>query len=152
MNEQFCKDLAHTFGIHIGRAKLHALAFHDNDGHEWILECAPQSEILFLLFVSTNEPDQINKILEINNNREMLGMFFLSLKDDKTLLNIAFPKNKIDITEFTNLMGKRISTKKRNNKTTFTLIYLLFTLEVIIWTGWWHPFSPYFTKTTVLYP
>ncbi|WP_249546466.1 type III secretion system chaperone [Escherichia coli] len=78
-----------------------------------MLECAPQSEILFFYcYLSTNEPDQINKILEINNNREMLGMFFLSLKDDKTFLNIAFPKNKIDITEFTNLMENGYLLKK----------------------------------------
>ncbi|EEX9360986.1 T3SS chaperone CesF [Escherichia coli] len=31
-------------------------------------------------------------------------MFFLSLKDDNILLNIAFPADKIDITEFANLM------------------------------------------------
>ncbi|EET3331020.1 type III secretion system LEE chaperone CesF, partial [Escherichia coli] len=36
--------------------------------------------------------------------RELLGMFFLSLKDDNILLNIAFPADKIDITEFANLM------------------------------------------------
>ncbi|EEU2564971.1 molecular chaperone CesF [Escherichia coli] len=42
----------------------------------------------------------------------MLGMFFLSLKDDKILLNIAFPKNKIDITEFTNLMENGYLLKK----------------------------------------
>lgn len=48
MNEQFCKDLAHTFGITL-EEQTDALAFHDNDAHEWILECAPQSEILFLL-------------------------------------------------------------------------------------------------------
>ena len=112
MNEQFCKDLAHTFGITL-EEQTDALAFHDNDGHEWILECAPQSEILFFYcYLSTNEPDQINKILEINNNREMLGMFFLSLKDDKTFLNIAFPKNKIDITEFTNMMENGYLLKK----------------------------------------
>lgn len=112
MNEQFCKDLAHTFGITL-EEQTDALAFHDNDDHEWILECAPQSEILFFYcYLSTNEPDQINKILEINNNREMLGMFFLSLKDDKTFLNIAFPKNKIDITEFTNLMENGYLLKK----------------------------------------
>ncbi|EHU21578.1 chaperone CesF [Escherichia coli DEC1E] len=38
-----------------------ALAFHDNDGHEWILECAPQSEILF--FIVTYQPtNQIKSI------------------------------------------------------------------------------------------
>ena len=65
MNEQFCKDLAHTFGITL-EEQTDALAFHDNDGHEWILECAPQSEILFFYcYLSNNEPDQINKILKI---------------------------------------------------------------------------------------
>ncbi|KDY41970.1 putative type III secretion system, chaperone for EspF,LEE associated [Escherichia coli 2-427-07_S4_C1] len=39
-------------------------------------------------------------------------MFFLSLKDDKTFLNIAFPKNKIDITEFNNLMENGYLLKK----------------------------------------
>ncbi|HFP0530955.1 TPA: molecular chaperone CesF, partial [Escherichia coli] len=35
-----------------------------------------------------------------------------SLKDDKILLNIALPKNKIDITEFTNLMENGYLLKK----------------------------------------
>ncbi|EHU07627.1 chaperone CesF [Escherichia coli DEC1B] len=39
-------------------------------------------------------------------------MFFLSLKDDKTFLNIAFPKNRVDITEFTNLMENGYLLKK----------------------------------------
>ncbi|EEQ7757327.1 Tir chaperone family protein, partial [Escherichia coli] len=70
-------------------------------------------EILFFYcYLSNNEPDQINKILKINNNREMLGMFFLSSKDDKIFLNIAFPTNKIDITEFTNLMENGYLVKK----------------------------------------
>lgn len=91
MNEQFCKDLAHTFGITL-EEQTDALAFHDNDGHEWILECAPQSEILFFYcYLSNNEPDQINKILKINNNREMLGMFFLSSKDDKIFFKYCNP-------------------------------------------------------------
>ncbi|EHU04478.1 chaperone CesF [Escherichia coli DEC1A] len=60
MNEQFCKDLAHTFGITL-EEQTDALAFHDNDGHEWILECAPQSEILF--FIVTYQPtNQIKSI------------------------------------------------------------------------------------------
>ncbi len=48
MNEQFRTDLAHTFGITL-EEQTNALSFHDHDGHEWILECAPQSEVLFLL-------------------------------------------------------------------------------------------------------
>lgn len=60
MNEQFCKDLAHTFGITL-EEQTDALAFHDNDAHEWILECAPQSEILF--FIVTYQPtNQIKSI------------------------------------------------------------------------------------------
>ncbi|EJJ0010326.1 molecular chaperone CesF [Escherichia coli] len=31
-------------------------------------------------------------------------MFFLSLKEDNVLLNIAFPADKVNITEFINLM------------------------------------------------
>nr|AAL06374.1 unknown [Citrobacter rodentium] len=112
MNEQFLTDLAHTFGITL-EEPTDALAFHDNDGHEWILECAPQSEILFFYcYLSNTEPEQMNKILEINSNREMLGMFLLSLKENKVLLNIAFPANKIDITEFTNLMENGYIIKK----------------------------------------
>ncbi|EED0405894.1 molecular chaperone CesF, partial [Escherichia coli] len=38
--------------------------------------------------------------------------FFLSSKDDKIFLNIAFPTNKIDITEFTNLMENGYLVKK----------------------------------------
>ncbi|WP_113639902.1 Tir chaperone family protein [Escherichia albertii] len=104
MNEKFRTDLAHTFGIAL-EEQTDALSFHDNDGHEWILECAPQSEILFFYcYLLNNESIQINKIVEMNSNRELLGMFFLSLKDGNILLNIAFPADKIDITEFTNLM------------------------------------------------
>ncbi|EPY8571424.1 Tir chaperone family protein [Shigella flexneri] len=104
MNEKFRTDLAHTFGIAL-EEQTDALSFHDNDGHEWILECAPQSGILFFYcYLLSNESIQIDKLLEMNSNRELLGMFFLSLKDDNILLNIAFPTDKIDITEFTNLM------------------------------------------------
>ncbi|EFZ64490.1 hypothetical protein EC253486_2221 [Escherichia coli 2534-86] len=60
MNEQFCKDLAHTFGITL-EEQTDALAFHDNDGHEWILECAPQSEILFFI-VTYQTTNQIKSI------------------------------------------------------------------------------------------
>ncbi|ENE0218554.1 Tir chaperone family protein [Escherichia coli] len=104
MNDQFRTDLAHTFGIAL-EEQTDALSFYDNDGHEWILECAPQSEILlFYCHLFNNESIKSDKILEINNNRELLGMFFLSSNEDRLLLNIAFPANKIDITEFTNLM------------------------------------------------
>lgn len=60
MNEQFCKDLAHTFGITL-EEQTDALAFHDNDGHEWILECAPQSEILFFLLLPINQRTRSNQ-------------------------------------------------------------------------------------------
>ncbi|EOO7517013.1 type III secretion system LEE chaperone CesF, partial [Escherichia coli] len=94
----------HTFGIAL-EEQTDVLSFHDNDGHEWILECASQSEILFFYcYLLNSESIQINSILEMNSNRELLGMFFLSLKDDNILLNIAFPADKIDITEFANLM------------------------------------------------
>ncbi|EFQ2723058.1 type III secretion system LEE chaperone CesF [Escherichia coli] len=104
MNEKFRTDLAHTFGIAL-EEQTDVLSFHDNDGHEWILECASQSEILFFYcYLLNSESIQINSILEMNSDRELLGMFFLSLKDDNILLNIAFPADKIDITEFANLM------------------------------------------------
>lgn len=50
MNEQFRTDLAHTFGITL-EEQTNALSFHDHDGHEWILECAPQSEVLFFIVI-----------------------------------------------------------------------------------------------------
>ncbi|HFS4432725.1 TPA: Tir chaperone family protein [Escherichia coli] len=104
MNEQFRTDLAHTFGITL-EEQTNALSFHDHDGHEWILECAPQSEVLFFYcYLFNNESSKIDKILEINTNRDLLGMFFLSLKEDSVLLNIAFPADKVNITEFINLM------------------------------------------------
>lgn len=104
MNEQFRTDLAHTFGITL-EEQTNALSFHDHDGHEWILECAPQSEVLFFYcYLFNNESSKIDKILEINSNRDLLGMFFLSLKEDSVLLNIAFPADKVSITEFINLM------------------------------------------------
>ncbi|MCV4319375.1 type III secretion system chaperone, partial [Escherichia coli] len=69
MNEQFRTDLAHTFGITL-EEQTNALSFHDHDGHEWILECAPQSEVLlFNFYLFNNETSTIVKILELNNNR-----------------------------------------------------------------------------------
>ncbi|MGK3384757.1 hypothetical protein ACSLOB_29045, partial [Escherichia coli] len=45
-------------------------SFNDHDGHEWILECAPQSEVLFFYcYLFNNESSKIDKILEINSNR-----------------------------------------------------------------------------------
>ncbi|PSX48197.1 T3SS chaperone CesF [Escherichia coli] len=40
----------------------------------------------------------------MKKNREILGVIFMSIKHDNILLNIAFSADKIDITEFANLM------------------------------------------------
>ena len=45
MNEQFRTDLAHTFGITL-EEQTNALSYHDHEGHERILESAPQTNDL----------------------------------------------------------------------------------------------------------
>ncbi len=60
MNEQFCKDLAHTFGITL-EEQTDALAFHDNDGHEWILS-APLNQKFCFFIVTYQTTNQIKSI------------------------------------------------------------------------------------------
>lgn len=56
MNDQFRTDLAHTFGIAL-EEQTDALSFHDNDGHEWILECAPNLRSCYFIatYLITNQ-------------------------------------------------------------------------------------------------